>query len=215
MRHHGWISKALLTYLEHTPIRRFLGGSANFHANAAKLLDERLFALWGVFLIALALIIWRLRTHIVKPRYEHRLWMSLIVLVFGGSALMYSLVSEPDTDTNFWSLAPYVAKLPAPVYTDRYTAFVLGYLSGYRDLNIRSTGYLPDSRVRPLLRRHQGCFLVSEPQLEREKGDNLAQGSPAIIFGVLHHPPPGWVIVKRVAATENPLESIIVLCARA
>jgi hypothetical protein len=214
MRHHGWISREMLTFLEHTPLRRFLGGNANFRTQGATLLDARLFALWCLVLVALALLVWHGRRRLVKPEHVRQLWVVLIGLVFAGSALTYSIFSEPDTDVNFRSLAPYISGLPAPVYTDRYTAFDLGYLSAYRALNVRSSGYLTNDRIRPILQRHRGCLLLSESQLDRENQSRLGQDRSSTAFEALRHPPPGWIIVKRVAAIENPLESIVVLCAR-
>jgi hypothetical protein len=214
MHHRGWISRGMLTFLEHTPLRRFLGGNANFRTQGATLLDARLFALWCLVLIALALLVWWARARLVEPRKARQLWVFLVGMVFAGSALTYSLFSQPDTDANFWSLAPYISRLPAPVYTDRYTAFDLGYLSAYHASNVRTAGYLPEDRLHPILQRHRGCLLLSESQLDRENQSRLGQDRSSTAFEALRHPPPGWIIVKRVAAIENPLESIVVLCAR-
>lgn len=213
MHHHGWISKGLLTYLEHTPVRHLFGSHTYFQTDGARLLDAWTFALWALLLIALALLAWRVRSRFINPQSDLRLWIGLVLLVLGGSALWYSLVSEPDTDTNFWALAPSIARLPAPVYTDRYTAFDLAYLSGYDDPNVRSAGYLTDARVRPILKRRRGCFLLSQPQLERERASNLAHASTAVIFAASQHPPSGWHVIQRITATENPLASIVILCA--
>lgn len=215
MHHHGWITRGMLDFLAHTPLRHLLGGGARYYRDAAGLLDAWAFALWGLALAAAAVLVWRGRSRLVAPQHEYRLWVALIILVFGGSALWYSLISAPETDTNFWALAPSIARLPAPVYTDRYTAFDLAYLSAYHDSNIRSVGYLPDKRVRSLLARRRGCFLLSQPHLTREAEADLAGTSTAVVLNAVQHPPAGWTVVKRVAATENPYASIVVLCAHA
>jgi hypothetical protein len=145
-------------------------------------------------------------------RHSGRLWVSLVVLVFGGSGLVFSLASLPSRVSNVRRLAPIVAALSGPIYTDQFTAHDLTYLLHYRVKSIRSAGALDNHTMSSLLHMSRGCIIVNEPELDQLAGDGLAVSASA--YNLPWRRPAGWMLVDRFPSAENALEHVAVMCAQ-
>jgi hypothetical protein len=114
--------------------------------------------------------------------------------------------------SNVRRLAPIVAALSGPMYTDQFTANDLTYLLHYGATNIRSEGPLDNQTMSSLLHMSKGCLIVNEPELDQLVSDGLAVAASA--YNLLWRRPAGWMLVARFPSAENALEHVAVMCAQ-
>jgi hypothetical protein len=168
-----------------------------------------------LLLVVIAWSLWHLRARLIGHSggaFDYRLWASLVVLVFGGSGLIFSFASLPSRVSNVRRLAPIVAALSGPIYADQVTANDLTYLHHYGATNIRSEGSLDNQTMRILLHMRRGCIIVNEPELDQLVGDGLTVSASA--YNLLWHQRAGWMSVDRFPSAENALEHVAVMCAQ-
>ena len=210
----AWDSAALLTWMSH--LLGFRSARAHWwHQHGARLLDAALISGGMLLLVVLAWTLWHLRARLNRHSgraVDDWLWASLVVLVFGGSGLVFSLASLPTRVSNVRRLVPIVAALSGPVYTDQFTATDLTYLLHYRAKNIRSAGSLDDQTMSSLLHMSRGCLIVNEPELDQLAGDGLTVSASA--YTLPWRRPAGWILVDRFPSAENALEHVAVVCAQ-
>jgi hypothetical protein len=209
-----WDSAALLTWMSH--LLGLRSARAHWwHQHGARLVDAALISGSTLLLVVMAWTLWHFRARLNGHSgrdFDHRLWASLVVLVFGGSGLVFSLASLPNRVSNVRRLAPIVAALSGPIYTDQFTAHDLTYLLHYEAKNIRSAGSLDQRTTSNLLRMSRGCIIVNEPELDQLAGDGLAVSVSA--YNLLWRRPAGWMLVDRFPSAENALEHVAVMCAQ-
>jgi len=210
----AWDSAALLTWMSH--LLGFRSARAHWwHQHGARLLDAALISGGMLLLVVIAWSLWHLRACLNRHSgraFDYRLWVSLVVLVFGGSGLVFSLASSPSRVSNVRRLAPIVAALSGPIYTDQFTAHDLTYLLHYRVKSIRSAGALDNHTMSSLLHMSRGCIIVNEPELDQLAGDGLAVSASA--YNLPWRRPAGWMLVDRFPSAENALEHVAVMCAQ-
>jgi hypothetical protein len=210
----AWDSAALLTWMSH--LLGFRSARAHWwYQHGARLLDAALISGSMLLLVVLAWALWHLRARLNRHSgraVDDWLWASLVVLVFGGSGLVFSLASLPTRVSNVRRLVPIVAALSSPVYTDQFTATDLTYLLHYGAKNIRSAGSLDNQTMSSLLHMSRGCLIVNEPELDQLAGDGLAVSASA--YTLPWRRPAGWILVDRFPSAENALEHVAVVCAQ-
>ncbi len=212
----GWVSPSLLEWISQT--LGFHGARALWwHRHGAHALDYLLISFGGLLLAVLGWTVWRMRARLVGRDSlvaQARLWGVLLALVFGGSALLFTLEILPDRMADDRRLAPIVAGLHGPIYTDVPTAHALSFLFDYRSPSIRSTVLLDDPTVNALLAKRRGCLVVNEPELDYLM-NSIGRGLGSTdVYGLLERPPAGWFLTSRFRSATNPLEYVEVVCAR-
>jgi hypothetical protein len=210
----AWDSAVLLNWMSH--LLGFRSARAHWwHQHGARLLDAAFISGSMLLLVVVAWTLWHLRARLIAHSgqdFEYLLWASLVVLVFGGSGLVFSLASLPSRVSNVRRLAPIVAALPGPIYTDQFTANDLTYLLHYGATNIRSEGSLDDQTMSILLHMSKGCIIVNEPELDQLVGDGLTVSASA--YSLPWRRPAGWMLADRFPSAENALEHVAVMCAQ-
>jgi hypothetical protein len=210
----AWDSAALLTWMSH--LLGFRSARAHWwHQHGARLLDAALISGSMLLLVVIAWALWHLRARLNRHSgraFDDWLWACLVVLVFGGSGLVFSLASLPSRVSNVRRLAPIVAALSGPMYTDQFTASDLTYLLHYGAKNIRGAGSLDNHTMSSLLHMSRGCIIVNEPELDQLASDGLAVS--AMAYNLPWRRPAGWIRVDRFPSAENALEHVAVMCAQ-
>ena len=210
----SWDSAALLNWMSH--LLGFRAARAHWwHQHGARFLDAALISGSTLLLVAIAWTLWHRRARLIGHSgraFDDRLWASLVVLVFGGSGLVFSLASLPSRVSNVRRLAPMAAELSGPIYTDQFTANDLTYLLHYGATKIRGEGPLDNQTMSILLHKRRGCIIVNEPELDQLVGDGLTVSASA--YSLLWRRPTGWMLADRFPSAENALEHVAVMCAQ-
>jgi hypothetical protein len=213
------------------PLLRWIGDALGLHGAHAhwwrqhgmRVVSDVTVCGGSLLLAVMAITLWHYRQRLpgnVGRKDERLLWNVLVLAVFGGSAMIFSVVSLPSSlhDSTLSDSRRLVSVLrlePRPIYTDRYTAIELGELSSlFHEMNgdVRGQRIMDARTTIRLLSMKRGCILLSEPGL-----DHLASyGAPASasISFVERHAGPSWRLVTYQSSAENPLEHIMVLCKR-
>jgi len=209
-----WTSAAFLDWLAralHLSAARALW----WRQHGARLVDSLLISGGALLLVAVAIVAWRLslrRPSSDRGLSPYRRWVSLVVVAFGGSALLFMAASRPDKVANAQRLIPLLAALSRPIYADQATAGDLSYLLRYQQDGIVDAGSLDNAMVTAILAARKGCIVVNEPELDVLAGDGL-RVSP-LTYALPRRPPRGWALMTSFAAADNPLERVAIVCAR-
>jgi len=166
-------------------------------------------------LVGLSLVAWRLSLR--RPSSDRGLspyqrWVSLVLVAFGGSALLFTVALQPDKVANARRLIPMLAALPRPIYADQATAGDLSYLLRYQQDGIVDAGSLDNAMVTAILAAKKGCIVVNEPELDVLAGDGLRVAP--LTYALPHRQPRGWALMTSFEAADNPLERVAIVCAQ-
>jgi hypothetical protein len=184
-----------------------------WHEHGARLLNGLVTSAAGVLLAIFVVNVWLRRSRLMRrltPEAANLLWLLLVVVLFGGSALVFSSTVLPSPLANARRLVTTIAALHEPIYTDQFTAGDLAYLSRYRPMNVKSAGSLDERMMKSLLTKRTGCVLVHEPELDQLANDGLHVSAAA--YDLLRRQPPGWTVVAQFPSVENPLEHVALIC---
>ncbi len=209
-----WTSAAFLDWLA-CALHLSAGRALWWRQHGARLVDSLLISGGALLLVAVAIVAWRLslrRPSSDRGLSPYRRWVSLVVVAFGGSALLFIAASRPDKVANTRRLIPLLAALSRPIYADQATAGDLSYLLRYQQDGIVDAGSLDNATVTAILAARKGCIVVNEPELDVLAGDGL-RVSP-LTYALPRRQPRGWALMTSFEAADNPLERVAIVCAR-
>lgn len=96
----------------------------------------------------------------------------------------------------------YISSLDKPVYTDYRSKIILGYLSGYVNLNLEEFMHIKDGKT--ITDADLGSVKDSYIFVDHALIKNLLEPHPFIEFPEeIYNPPKNWVIVKKVENEEG------------
>ena len=211
-----WTSAAFLDWLAralHLSAARALW----WRQHGARLVDSLFISGGALLLVGVLLVAWRLflrRPSSDRGLSPYRRWVSLVLVLvaFGGSALLFTVASQPDKVANARRLIPMLASLPRPIYADQATAGDLSYLLRYQQDGVVDAGSLDNAMLTPILAAKKGCIVVNEPELDVLAGDGLRVAP--LTYALPHRQPRGWALMTSFEAADNPLERVAIVCAR-
>ncbi len=208
------VSAAFLAWLARA-LHLNAGRALWWRQHGARLVDSLLISGGALLLVGLSLVVWRLSLRRPSPatrRPPYRLRIALVLVAFGGSALLFTAASQPDKVANAQRLIPLLAALPHPIYADQATTGDLSYLLRYQPDGIVDAVSLDNAMVTAILAARKGCIVVNEPELDVLAGDGL-RVSP-LTYALPRRQPRGWALMASFEAANNPLEHVAVVCAQ-